>query len=408
MKVTFVHHGAEFGGVERHVIDLITRLEPSKFELVILCFGRYEFRDACFGKQAGRVKIISGLRRTRFLDYWRGFRETRPDLIVFESGSVGDFPWYGHLAGKLSSARRAIDFEHGMPPGIPKVRVDGLRGLLRRLGGWRTRHGIGRKLAWRVSDKIVTVSNALREALIREYGGPEEKMLTIWNGVDVQYFASNPQKQPDLRASLGIDESESVLLAVARLTPHKRIGMLLEAMEALRKRKNRQEIRCLIAGAGPQEEELRQQCKQMGLSGAVLFLGHQNDVRPCYAAADIFVLPSQSEGFSLSLIEAMASGLAPITTAAGGAVEMISDGRDGWLINSREQLTAAIEYALAHPEERRQAGLRARQKAVEQLSVEACADKIKGLLLAMSAPSAPANLGEAGKRTAGDRGGRAQ
>lgn len=398
MKILFVHHGAEFGGVEKHIIDLFTRLEPSKFELIIVCFGRYEFRDASFGEQKGRVKIISGLSRTNFHDYWKIFRETHPDLIVFESGSVGDFPWYGHLAGKLSGAQSVIDFEHGMPPVFPKVQVDGLRSLLRRLLGWHTRHVLSRRLAWKVSDKIVTVSDTLRKDLIRDYGCAEEKILTIWNGVDSESFSLDYQKQPDLRASLGIDESESVLLTVARLTPHKRIGMLLEAVKTLRM--DGRKVRCLIAGTGPQEEELRRQCHQMGLSNAVVFLGHLNNVRPCYAAADVFVLPSLNEGFSLTLIEAMASGLAPITTRAGGSVDLISDGSDGWLINSLEQLIGAIDYALTHPAERRLAGLRARRKVVENFGIETSINKIKNLLLALPASQAQPGLGEAEKHSA--------
>lgn len=382
MKIVFVHHGAEYGGVEKHLIDLVERLDPVIFEPVILCFGAYGFDNAFSASRRKTIQIVTGLKRTRFYDYWKNFRGIRPDLVVFESGSVGDFPWYGHGAAKISRARRVLDFEHGMPPEIPHVRVRNLRSFLTRMLGWRARHEIARKLVWRISDKIVTVSNPLRRALRTDYNCPDQKTLTICNGVDVNYFSPFNRDTENLRARLGIHESECVLLAVARLTPHKRIGMIFEAMQALEQEGRK--VRFLIAGAGPQEEDLRRRSSQMGLAGAVTFLGHQSDVRPCYAAADIFVLPSKNEGFPLSLIEAMASGLPSIATAAGGPSEMISNGSEGWLVNSLEQLTAAIRYALTHAAERKQMGLRARRKVVQQFSVESWTNKITTLLLSMA------------------------
>lgn len=382
MRIVFVHHGPEYGGVEKHLIDLVERLDPAKFEIVILCFGRYDFAGAFSPRQSKNVKIITGLRRIRFYDYWKTFRRTRPELIVFESGSVGDFPWYGHVAGRLCHARGAIDFEHGMPPGISHVKVKGLRSLLRRLLGWRAWHGISRRLAWSVSDKIVTVSDSIRQALIKDYDCPAQKTLTIWNGVDVKNFSPFNNASAGLRARLGIDASECVLLAVARLTPHKRIEMIFDAMQALRN--DGCAVRFLIAGSGPQEHALRRQCTQMGLDDAIVFLGQQSDVRPCYEAADVFVLSSESEGFPLSLAEAMTSGLPSIAMAVGGPAEMISSGEDGWLVNSPEELTAAIKYALNHPEERRRVGSRAQQKAVQQFSIETCTGKITELFLSMS------------------------
>lgn len=382
MRIAFVHHGPEYGGVEKHLIDLIERLDPRRFDIVILCFGRYGFGDA-FSRERESVRVITGLKRTHFMDYLKNFRETRPDLIVFESGSVGDFPWYGHAAAKFCGARSAFDYEHGMPPGFPQVRVRGLRSLLRRLFGWRTLHGLSRWLAWRLSDKVVTVSEALRRALIADYGCPERKTLTIWNGADLDHFSPSGEKSADLRKRLGVRADECVLLAVARLTAHKRIGLIFDAMEILRR--EGQPVRCLIAGAGPQERELRERCEQLGLSRLVEFLGHQEDVRPCYAAADVFILPSESEGLSISLIEAMSSGLPSITTASGGPVELIAHGSEGWLVNSFEELTAAIRYAVTHAEERRQMGLRARQKALRHFSIESCTKKITELLLSAAA-----------------------
>ncbi|MGH9468884.1 MAG: glycosyltransferase [Terriglobia bacterium] len=377
----FVNHGSAFGGVEKHMLDLITRLEPAKFEPIVLCFGRYAYEDTLAADRGRNVKIISGLNRTRFQDYWRTFRELRPDVIVFESGDVADFPWYAFPAAWFSGAGRVIDYQHDLATRVPRAPVNSARGVVRRLAGWRTRHDLERRLTWRFSDTVVCVSNAIRSSLAREYGrNVGRRSLTIWNGVDVKHF-SPPRERPVIqRTRLGIGPGEKVVLSLARLDPTKRINLLIDAVAQLRAEGVR--LKCWIVGRGPEEENLRRRVEEKGLTEDVLFLGFVDDIRPYHHEADVFVLCKEGEGFGIALIEAMASGLPCIAPNNGGPAEIISHGMDGWLIDpgSSSALARMLRYVLEHESKRREASARARQKAVESFSIEACTDKIKRLL----------------------------
>lgn len=383
MKVVFVHHGSAFGGVEKHLIDLIDRLEPARFEPVILCFGGYDYKDIFSGDWAGKPKLVAGLRHTHFFDYWKSFRKIRPDTIVFESGTVADFPWYAYPAARLAGACRVVDYQHDMATRVPRVKIDGPRSFIRRLLGWRARHDLGRKVTWRFADRVVCASDAIRKSLDREYGkNVANKSLTIWNGVDIEYFSPTNPRPSSLRARLGIGEEEKVVLSLARLDSTKRIDLLIDAAGQLQAQGVK--LKCWIVGKGPEEERLRHKVAERGLSEEVFFLGFVDDIRPFHQEADVFVLCKEGEGFGIAIIEAMASGLPCIAPNNGGPSEIISHGKDGWLVEpgSAPALAQALRYVLSHEEERREAGLRARQKAVEQFSIEACTDKIKKLLLA--------------------------
>lgn len=102
--------------------------------------------------------------------------------------------------------------------------------------------------------------------------------------------------------------------------------------------------RLVLVGIGPLEEQLRRQASALGLSDAVIFTGMRDDVFELLAGVDVFVLSSRFEGLPISLLEAMASGVAPVATAVGGIPEVITDGYDGLLVAPGD--SAALAAAL--------------------------------------------------------------
>jgi glycosyltransferase involved in cell wall biosynthesis len=106
---------------------------------------------------------------------------------------------------------------------------------------------------------------------------------------------------------------------------------LVEAMALLRARRQTA-IRLVIVGDGPEREALQRQAMQRGVADCILFTGHQESVGPYYGMADVFVLPSHSEGSPNALLEAMAAGLPIVSTAAGGAAEMVADERSALVV----------------------------------------------------------------------------
>jgi glycosyltransferase involved in cell wall biosynthesis len=191
----------------------------------------------------------------------------------------------------------------------------------------------------------------------------------VANGVDVAAIdAARPGKA--VRRELGLPEGVPVIGLVGRLDHwgkgHKE---LFEAMASLMER---HPVHALIVGGGRRIDEVRQLADNLGLAGAVHFLGPRHDVPELLNAMDIFVLPSYSEGVSLALLEAMAAGLPVIATAVGGLPEVVTDGENGLLIPPRDAgaLAGALERLLSDPAWAQHLGANARAYVREHYSLD--------------------------------------
>jgi len=134
------------------------------------------------------------------------------------------------------------------------------------------------------------------------------------------------------------------------------------------------------------EFELRRKTVELGLADTALFIGHVSDVRSYLEVADLFVMSSDKEGLPLSLGEAMAYGVPCIATDVGGNKEIVSHGQTGLLVKPRspEQLAEAIDYLLAHPEERSRMGVNARRRVQEHFNIEDSMSRLKRVLFGAS------------------------
>jgi glycosyltransferase involved in cell wall biosynthesis len=156
---------------------------------------------------------------------------------------------------------------------------------------------------------------------------------------------------------------------VARLSPGKDVGSLLHALAILSK--ERPSIQLAIAGDGPCREELQQLSSTLGLGGRVRFLGNVQNVPALLADASLFVLPSLSEGISLTLLEAMARGLPVVATRVGGNPEVVIDGETGLLVpaQSPRELAAAIGRIAGDWDQGRQMGLAGRKRVERHFDI---------------------------------------
>ena len=193
-------------------------------------------------------------------------------------------------------------------------------------------------------QKIITISEASRRQLLTCYAVPEEKVVTIYNGVDLGRF--NPTVRGRFRAKArqgwGIGEKEMALLFVGNDFRRKGLMPFLQALSMLHERGMR--MKGLIVGRdfpGP----FARACKELGIGDRVIFLGAMERVEEAYAAVDLFVLPTHYDPFGSSCLEALACGLPVVTTRFAGAAEVIEEGRVGKVIPSPEPafITNAIE-----------------------------------------------------------------
>ncbi len=195
---------------------------------------------------------------------------------------------------------------------------------------------------------VTVVSRALKERIEELY--PNDKTEIISMGCDTELFSNNKRKN-----NFFGQEDKKVVLFVGRLAEVKGVTYLIEAMKQVRG------AVLIIAGEGDQEQELRSQAKE--LEDKVFFIGPQTheDLSAIYASADIFVAPSVTakdggrEGFGLTVIEAMASGLPVIASRTGGITDIITNEVNGLLAEEKDvnQLAESINRLITDKELRK-------------------------------------------------------
>ncbi len=205
---------------------------------------------------------------------------------------------------------------------------------------------------------------------LEELGVPAAKLRVIANGVDAERFRpAEAEERAALRASLGVADDELLHLFCGRLRDVKRLDVLLDALA-------RVPGRLLLVGDGPEEERLRRRAQAPDLRGRVTFLPPTEDPAPLYRAADAYVSASHTEGMSISVLEAMATGLPVVATPASGMADLLSDGQGATARDtSAEALARVLADVGADPARRAALGAAARAKVRRDHSLQTNADQ---------------------------------
>jgi UDP-glucose:(heptosyl)LPS alpha-1,3-glucosyltransferase len=183
----------------------------------------------------------------------------------------------------------------------------------------------------RAYRRLIATTPRVRDDLLRLYGVPPEDVEILPNGFSPSEF--NPERRAQrrelMRRRLGLLPNETVLLFAANELARKGFPTLLSALRALRSHR----FRVLVTGR-PCVREIRSAARKMGVEDFVLACGSTNEIADYHAAADLFVLPTQYEAFSLAILEALASGLPVITSSVPGARDAIRPGVNGFLLQN--------------------------------------------------------------------------
>ncbi len=217
--------------------------------------------------------------------------------------------------------------------------------------------GLSARLKYGAAGAVVCVSKAIAEVM-KAAGTPGAKLAVIpdglpataeesrWAGVEPgRFLVPAPEERAAHRAALAEEfrfPSDSILIGnLAALVPHKDHDTLLAA--AVIVLLQRPQVKFLIAGRGPEEANLFESIRRMGLLGKVILVGHRDDPIPLLKALDIYVQSSWGEGMGSVLIEAAACGVPIAATTAGGIPEVVTDGETGLLASPRHpEALAAI------------------------------------------------------------------
>ncbi len=197
----------------------------------------------------------------------------------------------------------------------------------------------------RAAARVVTVSEEFAGELASR-GVRPEKITVIQNAVDREKL-SDPREQDvsELRKRLGLIGREMVVISAGRLSREKGHVDLVEAFSELRHTHPELNAKLVIAGEGPERNRIAKAVESLRLSDCIKLAGHVSDVGPLYAIADVFALPSHSEGSPNVLLEAMAAGLPIVAARVGGVPEIVTNEEDALLVEPRNKTKMAEALA---------------------------------------------------------------
>lgn len=304
LRIAHVSLGLDVGGQEKLLVEFARLADRRRFELHFISLTTRGALAPAIEEHGWPVTTLEGQPGIRPGLIWaltRLFRRERFDVVHTHD----DRPLlYSCLAVRLARVRHFIHtHHHGY---LPQVSARQLRFMT---------------YAARMTSRFVCVSEDSRRYVVAQ-GVPQAKTLVIRNGIDLTRFAFHgPQR-------------DGPAVTVARLSPEKDIANLLRAVQIVRQRFP--DFRLEIAGDGPERENLQRLVAELALQDAVRFLGEVREVPAVLARARLFVLPSKTEGISLTLLEAMASGLPVVATRVGGTPEVVAEEETGLLVPSQE------------------------------------------------------------------------
>ncbi len=350
------------GGTEHQFAELVSRLDQSKYDILVGCFSK---EGEFFEKVAGVGLPVVEFSRGRWfapdtlrcaLAWMRLLRRQGIEL-------VHTFDYYTTVfAGTL--ARLA-----GIPLLVTSRRDTGSMYTPRQR--W-----IIRRVFFR-SDRVVVNSEAARQSLLHE--GLSAKMVRIVrNGVDLQQFQSNGNRQ-SARRRWGWGAESPLIGVIANLRPEKGHIILLKAIPAILERFPQAHF--LFAGPGEIEGQLRNYVTMNGLDSHVTFLGDFYGIPDLLAALDVVVLPSTSESMPNVVLEAMSAGRPVIASAVGGCLELIDHDRTGLLFPTGDSraLAEQIVMLLSRPERRAELGRAARMHAESEFDMSIAAKRLEAV-----------------------------
>ncbi|HNE14386.1 MAG TPA: TIGR03088 family PEP-CTERM/XrtA system glycosyltransferase [Rhodocyclaceae bacterium] len=375
LLVMHVVYSFAVGGLENGVVNLINRMDRTRFRHIVVALtqceplfcARVQVPDVEFvalHKPPGQgVKIYPAL--------FRLFRAYRPDVV---------------------HTRNLAALEATVPAwvaGVP-VRIHGEH-------GWDVSdpHGTRAKFRWmrRLYRPFVThyiaLSGQILSYLVRAVGIPDRRAERICNGVDVARFTPRGARRAALEGSPFNDPAYFVIGTVGRLQAVKDQLNLMRAFARMRQldATHSESVRLVLAGDGPLRGRIEDEIRTLGLNGRVWMAGERSDVPRMMSGFDLFVLPSQTEGISNTILEAMAAGLPVVATDVGGNGELVADGESGALVPPQDSQRLAdklLEY-VRDPLRGRAEGHAGRLRVEANFSLDGMVKRYADLYLALCA-----------------------
>ncbi len=364
IHVLFVIDGIlAMGGGEGALLKIVRYLPRDRFRCSIAVFksgGPLHdlFREAGCPVHVFPVEKILSVGAVRAGWQLRRFmKRERVDVVhtFFETANL-----WGGLVTKLGGGPLLVSSRRDM-------------GILR-----SAKHRIAYRILHPLFDSVVAVSGPVREACIREEGIAANRVITLYNGVELDQSEAD-RGTPNVRAQLGLSEASHVVTSVGHIRRFKGFDVMIRAAAKVC-REFPKAVFVIVGGLYETEhvKELKEMVRSLGISENIRFAGAYEDVFSALKVSNVFCLLSRTEGFSNALVEAMACSLPAVATRVGGAEETIDDGRDGFLVNSEDAEAAAerILILLRDPELAKRMGREARETVRTKFTAEIMASTL--------------------------------
>ena len=350
VAILHVVDSLETGGLERVVADLAIAQQAAGHRVAVFTIeSTGGFRAVL---EAAGVPVLVGDKRGTFdVSVLKALRRASREVdVVHTHNFVPNY--YAALATlALKPAPVLVNTCHNMGTRLSNAR-------LRRLY----------KASLARTARVAMVSRQVRDRLAETGIVAPARATVVLNGIPIERFADAASRRPGARELLGLAADALVIGCVGRLVPVKNHASLIAELPALSARYPGLVV--VLLGDGPLDAELRGEAEALGVADRVR-IGAAADVAAVLPAFDVYAQPSLSEGMSIALLEACASGLAIVATAVGGNPDIVEDGRSGVLVPAGDgaALRNALDALLADPTRRAALGRAAAEWVASNASI---------------------------------------
>ena len=317
IKIVYIITGTGIGGAEKILYHTVTGLNNNHYSVSVCSLKERGEIARDLERQGIEVHCLKMENKEGFIGWLTtigSLIRLIPYLRKLQPTIVHSFLFRANIVARIASYITSI------PIVISSIRV---------MGGEKNYfHYLERMTSFMV-DHYITVSESVKDYLVRKSRIPLEKVSVIYNGVNIKEH--NSLKMPNQRV---IGAEDKVVITVGRLHTQKGHSYLLQAIAKVQKEISK--VKVLVIGEGEEENNLKNLAKSLDLTDKIIFAGLRVDVEEILPEADLFVLPSLWEGMPNALLEAMALGIPVVATDVGGIPEVVIHEETGILIPPKD------------------------------------------------------------------------
>ncbi len=349
VKILYFITGLEIGGAEQLLLSIIKNLNKERYNPYVCCFYRGKLANEIesLGIKIYDFQVKSKFDFSVFIKLYFLLKKEKPQILhthLFHATILG------RIVGVLAGIPVIISTQHYS-------------------SGFHGRIGmVLEKITSHFAHRIIAVSNSAKEFCVNQEGILAKKIQVIYNGIEVN-TALEKKENLDLKKKFGLN-GNIIVGCVGRFVKIKGYEYLLYAAPEIVK--YFPDVKFILLGYGPLKYKLKKLADALSISDRVVFLGPDIEVNDILSILDVYVLPSLSEGLSITLLEAMSIGIPVIATAAGGNSEVIIHDESGILISPRDYkaLAGAVINLIGNNEKAKRLGNNGRLRVVELFNIK--------------------------------------